>query len=315
MNKVVPFNFQGRLDRFLRRYFPHLPQSLLEKHIRKGEVKKNHKRTKSHERVFENDIISYPTNFETFISIDDGRIKDPYLYEQFQKLKVFENEEFCIISKPYNIASQGGSKIKYSIDDMANAGANPYFLVHRLDKQTTGLLILAKNSVTANVFMHQFREKKIQKYYIALVSQRPEKDSGVIDLPLIDAQRHFEKSEGSSSSPLSGSSRPIKPLDNGREHDVDTQVIVDFAKGKESRTRYRLIGPVGAYFALILKPYTGRKHQIRVHLKEGLNASIVGDEKYGGISEKRMYLQAYKVKLPHFDHYQTIKIPCAFLDH
>ena len=276
--KIVPFDFEGRLDRFLRRDFRHLPQSLLEKYIRKGDVKVNHKRVKSSARILGDDVVSYPEVFETFAPIDTGRKKDPHLFKKFEELLVHENYEFCAINKPYNIASQGGSNVKYSIDDMANAGSLPYYLVHRLDKHTSGLLLLAKNSVTANVFMHQFREKKIQKYYVALINMKPEKESGVIDLPLTD--------------------------------DFDTNVKVSFSEGKEARTRYRLVGKVGDYYCMILKPSTGRKHQIRVHLKEGLNAPIVGDERYGGIREKRMYLHAYKIKLPRRDDQKlVIKIP------
>ena len=274
--KIVNYAFQGRLDRFLRRYFPYLPQSLIEKHIRKGEVKKNNKRTKSSDRVFENDIVAYPQIFETFVSYENTSLKDPYLYEQFQKLKVFETQEFCVIKKPYNLATQGGSKIKYSLDAMANAGPHQHFLVHRLDKHTTGLLILAKNPITANVFMHQFREKKIQKYYLALIKKRPLKDSGLIDLPLYDAE---------------------------------AKVTVDFEKGKVAKTRYRVLGQYGDVYVILLKPYTGRKHQLRIHLKEGLNTPIIGDEKYEGMHAQRMYLQAYKVKIP---GYQPIKIACDF---
>jgi len=270
--QIVPDDFYGRLDRFLRRFFAHLPQSILEKYLRKGDVRVNKQKTQSDYRLEPGDVVTYPELFETFTPPTEGRIKDAFLHEKFKECIIYENDEFCVINKPYDIASQSGSKVKYSVDDMANAGANQYFMVHRLDKQTTGVMVMAKNAVTANVFMHQFREKKIQKYYIALLHQQPEYDSGVIDLPLLDGD----------------------------------SVMVDMYDGKPAVTRYRIIKEEQGYYWVLLKPYTGRKHQLRVHMKEGLNLPIVGDSKYRGVAAERMFLHAYKIKIPVKDGFLTV---------
>ena len=264
--KTVPEDFYGRLDRFLRRYFPHIPQSILEKGLRKGEVRLNKAKSKSNARVVPGDIVSYPPSFDVFLAVDHTRIKDPFLYEKFRSYIVYENEEFCVINKPAGIASQGGSNVICDIDRMANSGHVTHFLVHRLDKGTSGLLLLAKNSITANVFMHQFRERKIQKYYLAYVERKPAQDSGIIDLPLYSAGE---------------------------------SVCVNYQNGKSAITRYRVVGKVGEMVCLLLKPYTGRKHQIRVHLKEGLGLPIIGDEKYGAPPGKRLFLHAYQIKIPY----------------
>ena len=79
---------------------------------------------------------------------------------------------------------------------------------------------------------------------------------------------------------------------------LDKKMEVSFSQGKESMTRYRLVKKVGDYYCLVLKPYTGRKHQIRIHLSEGLQTPIVGDLKYGDIIGERMFLHAYKIVLP-----------------
>jgi len=102
--------------------------------------------------------------------------------------------------------------------------------------------------------------------YVAFVHCKPLSISGVIDLPL---------KEG-----------------------LDKKMEVSFSQGKESMTRYRLVKKVGDYYCLVLKPYTGRKHQIRIHLSEGLQTPIVGDLKYGDIIGERMFLHAYKIVLP-----------------
>jgi len=257
---TVPQNFKGRLDRFLRQYFPKLPQSLIEKSIRKKCVLVNRKKQKSNYCVIEGDIVSYHINFETFEETDES-FKDPHLHNQFLDMIVYENEDLCVISKPYNVASQGGTNVKYSIDQMANAGNQTYFLVHRIDKKTTGLLVLAKNRLVANTLMHQFKNKLIQKYYIALTDIKPFPESGVINTPLYNT---------------------------------------------DAQTRYKYVRKIGPYYMLLLKPYTGRKHQIRLHLQD-INSPIVGDETYGGIKEKRMFLHAYKIKIP--DHPTITSIP------
>jgi len=258
---TTPKEFSGRLDRFLRKSFPALPQALIEKSIRKKCILVNHEKQKSHCTLKEGDVISYPTSFETFRATQE-KMQDPHLYQQFLNMIVYEDDDICVINKPYNIASQGGKNVKYSIDDMANAGNKTYFLVHRLDKETTGLLILAKNSLSATHLMHQLQRKHLKKYYVAITHIKPNPTSGVI----------------------------IQPL-----HDVS------------AATRYRYIKQIGSYHALLLKPYTGRKHQIRLHLKDVLTTPIIGDKKYGGLEHKRMLLHAYKLKIPMKHKMLTIK--------
>jgi 23S rRNA-/tRNA-specific pseudouridylate synthase len=140
-----------------------------------------------------------------------------------------------------------------------------YWIVHRLDQNTEGLMILAKNRQAATTFSEMFENRQIQKYYYAIVRGRPTQDSGTIDVPLKNV--HI---------------------------DGEDKMVPD-PTGLKAVTQYRIVKQLNAHHSLVLlKPLTGRKHQLRAHMLT-LGTPILGDMKYGKRA-KRMHLYAYKIE-------------------
>ena len=157
---------------------------------------------------------------------------------------------------------QGGSKQKFHVDDMLKCISIDNVslkLVHRIDKDTSGLLLLAKEIKVAKKITSFFKDRKIIKTYLAIVSPCPNDDRGTIDLPLSKSgTKDYQR------------------------------MSVDQNMGKRAITEYKVLDKVGSRVALVaLFPKTGRTHQLRVHL-EYINAPIVGDNKYRGLSEVYM---------------------------
>ena len=180
-----------------------------------------------------------------------------YYFGLYKEILIKQTNTYLAINKPNGLPVQGGSSQNFHIDDMLKCvfnNKNVPKLVHRLDKDTSGVLLVAKDQLSAKDFSENFREHKIIKTYLALVSPSPKTDSGFINLPLIK----------------SGS-------------DGDQRVRVDKDKGKSAVTEYKVLDKVGPRVALLaLSPKTGRTHQLRVHL-ESINSPIVGDNKYKGL--------------------------------
>lgn len=276
MNKLITFSkktsslqyqedYPIRLDRYLKQHFKYLPQSLIEKSIRKKNILLNQNKTSSNIRLQKGDNISFP---DSFLQFKQENIKgDSSLFEKFKEWIIYEDHKICVINKPYNLSTQGGQKVKYSIDLMANSGDEKYYLVHRLDRYTTGLLLLAKTKAMASFLTSEFKARNIKKYYFTIVKNAPKSISGIIDFPI------------------------LKKNIGGTE-----KMVLDYENGQISKTRYRVVKKVKEGYMLCIKLYTGRKHQIRAHL--ALNGMpVIGDKKYGGVEAEYMRLHAYKVIL------------------
>ncbi|MDR0423272.1 MAG: RluA family pseudouridine synthase, partial [Rickettsiales bacterium] len=200
--------------------------------------------------------------------------------QNFRKLIIFENDVFFVINKPTGLAVQSGTKTEISVADFLQNGEK---LVHRIDKSTSGLLIIAKNRESADCLSTFFKEKKdMEKIYLAVVFGRFNKQEGQINFPL------------------------LKKIENGIE-----KVYVDKG-GKEAITLYKVLSYNEKYNLSLVecKILTGRTHQIRVHLKE-LGHPILGDGKYGGKKaflsgterervSQNMHLHSYKLLLHNF---------------
>lgn len=186
----------------------------------------------------------------------------------FKASIIFENEDFFAINKPSGLATQGGSKIKLCVDDFLANLNEEYRLVHRLDKETSGVLIVAKNRLSASKIAKDFREKKIKKTYLALVFGLPPFERGTINRDLV---RNYEG--------------------------VETAY-----EGMESITHYSILKKNEGVALLEISIETGRMHQIRVHLSS-IGCKIIGDEKYGDVTSDlakkiapKMLLHAYKIE-------------------
>lgn len=263
-----------RIDKFLCKEFD-ISFALSQKIIREKKVKVNGAKIDASYKINDSDQIEIFANLKS-------RLKNQKVIPKISQSKkqdflswiIFEDENLIAINKPSGIATQGGSGVKISIDDFLK-GKN-WQLVHRLDKDTSGILLIAKNTKTSDLLTNAFRNKTIKKTYLALVNGIFKKEKGIINIPLL--KKMLGKNE---------------------------KVLPDFVSGKEAITEFYLLKNFADYSLLELKPLTGRTHQLRVHCKE-LGHSILNDVKYGGIAVlrkdicKRLCLHAYKIELPNY---------------
>ena len=258
----------ARLDRWFRRNVCEVPQSLIEKSIRKGKIKVNNKKKKSSYKLQKNDkIFVYNFNFKTS---KNKKIKTKYRATKKELssssgMFIENNENFVVINKPAGIAVQSGTKSRRNILDILRntkefEGASPY-PVHRIDKETTGVLVVAKNRKYAQLFTSLFRIRKIHKTYLGIVIGELQKNKDT----LVDELFHYEG-----------------------EKKVKTKAI----------THFTVIDSNNNYSLLKLNPETGRKHQLRKQLLIH-GYPILGDSKYrmsvNSGKKNTLMLHAYKI--------------------
>ena len=258
-----------RLDRYLRNKLGNIPQSLIEKNLRSGKIKLNKKKTKSSIKVNTNDRIDlYNFNFQD--KIIQKKIKfNPtnQIIKANENLIIDDNENFIVLNKNSGISVQGGTKSKKNLVDIFSKSeifknTKPYS-VHRLDKDTSGVFIMAKNRETAQLLTSLFRLRKVHKTYLAICHGEIEKDSGEWNNDLIR-------------------------YDNGKR-------IIEKAK-----TIFKVIDKNSNSSLVEMKPITGRKHQLRKQLFN-IGHSIYGDKKYNsslftkGIN-KDLMLHSYQIR-------------------
>ena len=260
-----------RFDRWFKANVINLPQSLIEKIIRLNKVKINRKKAKSSYRVQSGDIIEIydiskfkvsdrPQILKYKPSRKEVDVYDDYILEN--------NENFIVINKPTGIAVQSGTKSFRNIIDVLKDTkyfeySKPY-IVHRLDKETSGVLIVAKNREYAQLFTSLFRIRKIHKTYIALTYGQVKKKTQTLEDDLIS-------------------------------YDNDKKII------QKAISHLKIIKSSNEYSYVELNPITGRKHQLRKQLYN-IGNSIIGDDKYyvkrgkDFIKSKNLMLHAYEIK-------------------
>ncbi|MBY0501576.1 MAG: RluA family pseudouridine synthase [Alphaproteobacteria bacterium] len=281
IEKIVEDQGNGiRLDRCLRLWISSLPQGLIEKAARKGNLRVQGEKAKPSTRVEEGQIISFPKVFLNLsVDVPQKLLKALTTADKkwLKDLILFEDNDIIVINKPAGIAVQGGTKQSKSLDAMLEAyreDCKPR-LVHRLDRDTSGVLVFAKTLSMARWLTQAFKERTVQKVYWALVCGVPKKREGVISLPL------SKKADA-----------------------MGEKVRIDQEEGARATTYYRTIDSLGNKVAwLELIPKTGRMHQLRVHCAEGLKTPIMGDGKYGGkeafpLGRKLLHLHAQALILP-----------------
>lgn len=289
-----------RLDRWFKRHYPALQHSMLEKYLRKGAVRLDGKKAKSSDRIFTGQILNYPDLGEDMEFIKTKPIASEHDVKFVQSLVIYKDANIIIINKPFGLPVQGGTKVKKSLDDMLggltfDAKDRPK-LVHRLDRDTSGVLVLARNSKTAAHLSKMFAGKDIEKTYLALVHGCPAHAMGTIDYRLLKAV-HGENSY--------------------------ERVAVDDEEGKYAKTEYRVVESLVRRFALMeLKPLTGRTHQLRVHM-QAIDCPIVGDEKYGADTGQEqdvgiasgLHLHAHRIVIPAFGSGKKIDVTATLPQH
>ena len=260
-----------RFDRWFKNKVLDIPQGLIEKIIRKNQAKVNGKKTKSSYRVQENDIIeifNIDKIKKTEKNIITQYIPSPTERDKYDDFIIENNENFIVINKPSGIAVQSGTKsFKNVVDTLRETkyfeDSKPY-IVHRLDKETSGILIVAKTREYAQLFTSLFRIRKIHKTYLAVVYGEVSKEIKVLedDLILYEKERKI------------------------------VQKATSYIKILKSSSDYSL---------LELRPITGRKHQLRKQLYN-IGNSIIGDDKYyvkrgkDFIKSNNLMLHAYEIK-------------------
>ena len=239
---------QVRLDRWVRTIFPGAPQSLVEKALRKKDILVNGQKSSSSYRLNKGDDVTFKKTIETFSTTNNVPAK--YNQADFEELMsnlIFENDEYIVLNKPAGYAVQGGGMVKKSVIDLLNSHdtAQDFKIVHRIDKDTTGILIVAKTLVATRYFAQLFRSNDINKTYLAIVQ-------GVIAKPRGEMRNKLLK--------------------------VHDRVVED-DRGKESVAEYEVLRKWGDSTLVKVKPITGRMHQIRVQLAQ-MGYPILGDKKY-----------------------------------
>lgn len=196
--------------------------------------------------------------------------------EMVYKIKqsvVFENDDVLVINKPYGVSVQGGTGVKYNLEDYFSFLSDKKLrIVHRIDKDTRGLLILAKNLQTAVKLTDMFRKREVGKRYLAVLSKIPIKNSGTIKTYIV----------------LSNNGNIA-----GNAHSSEERM-----NGKQAITKYKVIKTNKDNNTALVEfyPLTGRKHQIRLH-SQYIKCPIVGDEKYGFEKQKNKKLQLFAVAI------------------
>tara|TARA_Y100000590_G_scaffold461053_1_gene621769 strand:- start:1321 stop:2232 length:912 start_codon:yes stop_codon:yes gene_type:complete len=267
-NVESTFN-EMRIDRWLRNQFGQIPQGLIEKNLRNGKIKLNKKKVKSSTKLMTNDKIDvYSFIYKKNIVKSKIKFTPSFnIVKENENLIIENNEDFIVINKRSGLAVQGGTKSKKNLVDIFSKSdifqnTKP-FSVHRLDKDTSGIFILAKNRKTAQLLTSLFRLRKVHKTYLALCHGEVSENKGILKNDLVKYEGKKKITENATSL--------FKILDKNSNCSL-----------------------------VKLKPITGRKHQLRKQMLI-LGNSILGDKKYNFgkkniISNKNLMLHSYEIK-------------------
>jgi len=280
-----------RLDRWFKRHYPTLTHGHLEKLLRTGQVRLDGKRAKSSDRLQHGQVLRLPPQLGNakadYVPPPRQRVEQRGEDELIQKLVLYQDDFVIVLNKPSGLATQGGSGLTQHIDGMLDALSfgkkqRPR-LVHRLDRDTSGVLVVARTVGAAAALAESLRRRDASKIYWALTKGVPQKKRGTIKLALAKQGGHGK---------------------HGRDERMVAKEEGDDAK--QAITDYAVLGRAGDEFAWVAaKPVTGRTHQIRVHLAE-LGTPIIGDFKYGGTAarprgaiEDQLHLHARSIDIAH----------------
>ncbi len=299
---------ETRLDRWLRRLYPGLTQGRVEKMLRTGQIRVDGRRIKGGHRLSPGEVVRLPPldDVDSNASparrvqtrpVDHGddarRTADA---DRIKAMTLYKDDAVLVLNKPAGLAVQGGTSVSRSVDGMLDAvaeGGERPRLVHRLDRDTAGVLVLARTPQAARHLTAAFRGRSVRKIYWGLVRGIPEPADGVIDAPLNKSGGSREKME------------------------------IDESDGRRAITLFRTLDRAGRVVAwLALWPRTGRTHQIRAHCA-AIGTPILGDGKYGGREAfvdseglaRKVHLLARRIVLPHPGGRGMIDVTAPLPDH
>ena len=267
---TVDYSHEGiRIDKWIRNNLGNVPQGLIEKKLRIGKIKLNKKKIKSSTKLYDKDVITvYDVEFKDKLIQKNIKFKpSEEIIKENENLIIDDNENFIVLNKESGIAVQGGTKSKKNLIDIFSKSkifenSKPYS-VHRLDKYTSGVFIIAKNRETAKLFTSLFRLRKIHKTYLAICYGELETNKGIFDQDLV-------------------------------RYEGNKKII------EKSKTIYKVIDKNSNCSLLEMNPITGRKHQLRKQLSL-IGHPIYGDDKYTfeknlKTKNKELMLHSYKIK-------------------
>jgi 23S rRNA pseudouridine955/2504/2580 synthase len=291
-----------RLDRWFQRHYPELSHGALQKLLRTGQVRLDGKRVEAKDRVEPGQTVRLPPGV-TATPAPKPKAAAPQLSErdsqEIQSLVIHRDDWVIALNKPAGLAVQGGSGTERHVDGLLD-GLRFGFedrprLVHRLDKDTSGLLLIARTGQAAKRLSESFRDRETEKLYWAVVVGVPPRAEGAIDLPL--------------------AKRP-----GARDRET---MQVDHEEGQKALTHFKILDRAGNRAALLaLWPRTGRTHQLRVHCA-CIGCPILGDRKYGGeeallaavADSRRLHLHARRLVLPHPSGKGTLELQAEAPSH
>jgi len=274
-----------RLDRWFKRHLPKVGFAMVSRWARTGQIRVDGKRADVDTRLTAGQVLRVPPGGEAKPGAPAARVRKPLTEGQIEladSMVLTQDRAAIVLNKPPGLATQGGSGTKEHVDGLLDAyaetGPRPR-LVHRLDKDTSGVLLIARTPGSAAFFSKRFSGRSARKIYWALVVGVPSINDGMIELPLAK-----------------------QPGTGGEKMHVDEK------EGQAARTRYRVLDRAGNRAAWVeLHPMTGRTHQLRVHMA-AIGHPIVGDGKYGGQEaflsgsiSRKMHLHARRLIIEHPD--------------
>lgn len=282
-----------RLDRMLRNRFAGLSQGVIEKYLRTGKICVDGHRIKASHRLAMGEDITMPRELLVMMAqspqsgaagksvpAKSSRPVSKELINTLRHAVIRETDSFIALNKPSGLAVQGGTGTHQHIDGALSAAfpeSEKPLLVHRLDRDTSGVLVVAKTPQSARHLAKGFQGRQHDKFYLALVLGKPADHEGVIQAPLMKAGGH------------------------GNE-----KMVVDFDEGQKAETAFTCLDTIGGKVSLMmLEPWTGRTHQLRAHML-ALGCPILGDGKYGGSDVfpndqvRRLCLHAVRLDLDGF---------------
>ena len=258
-----------RIDRWIRNNLGKIPQGLIEKNLRNGKIRLNNKKIKSSHKVKTNDQVDL-LNFEFTESIFQKKIKfqpSEEIIKANEDLIIDNNDDFIVLNKSSGISVQGGTKSKKNLVDIFAKSEifqnTKPFSVHRLDKDTSGVFIMAKHRESAQLLTSLFRLRKVHKTYLAICHGELSKDSGEWN-------------------------------DDLTRYDDDKKII------EKAKTLYKVLDKNSICSLVEMKPITGRKHQLRKQLY-AVGNPIYGDQKYkfsttNKAINKNLMLHSYQIR-------------------
>ncbi len=267
-----------RVDNFLRNQLKSIPKSMIYRILRKGEVRVNKKRVKAEYKLAAGDVVRIPPVTVTEKPQDEAPSTKLNKVAELEDKIIYEDDHLLILNKPSGTAVHGGSGLKFGAIEALRAlrpDARFLELVHRIDRDTSGILLVAKKRSALRQLQAQFREKTVNKYYFALVMGKWKPSCKVINAPLL-------------------------------KNEVNSIVRVN-PKGKPSETRFKILEAFEQATLVQASPITGRTHQIRVHTQYA-GHPIAWDDRYGDrrfdaytskVGLDRLFLHAANIRFVH----------------